>query len=138
VTWTATSGQNTLIGDSGNLTNVVMNNGLGTIFKLVDVPNDGTAAGLAAGVKARLAARDASSGVRQFVPAGTVLDLTSPAVTPPPTPPAGFDTWVSAWNAYLHLARLLSQDVPSVTQARVDSAKANHESLYDPSFEAFV
>lgn len=137
MTWTATSGQNTLIGDNGNLTNVVLNNGTTTV-RLVDVPNDGTAASLAAGVKARIAGRDATSGGRQFVAVGTVLDMTTPTVTPPPAPPAGFDAWVSAWNAYLRLARLLSQDVPSVTQARVDQAKANHESLYDPSFEAFV
>lgn len=95
------------------------------------------AANLASAVKAKLARFAADTSTVACAP-GTVLDLSDPVVTPPPSPPAGFAPWLAKWSTYIALKRRFEQGIPSVTQARVDQAKADHEAIYDASFEAFL
>jgi hypothetical protein len=50
------------------------------------------AANLASAVKAKIARFAADTSTVACAP-GTILDLSDPVVTPPPTPPVGFDAW---------------------------------------------
>jgi hypothetical protein len=96
----------------------------------------GAVANLTSVVKAALA-RMAADGTTVAVTPLTLLDLTDPVVTPPPTPPVGFDAWQAA-NANYQRLKYLNTIAPSVTTQRVTDAKAAADALYLPTFEAFL
>lgn len=95
-----------------------------------------SAANLASVVKSILQRAAADSTLVPCAP-GTILDLSDPVVTPPPTPPAGFDAWLTAANAYRRLNNM-SEIAPSVTAQRIADAKAAADALYQSAFEAFL
>ena len=95
--WQAMAGPSPVQSDAGQVVTTcrIQNVALGIGPLTVDVPNDGTVAGLTAAVKAMIAVRSQSTGQRNVVPSGTVLDLSDP---PPPAGPTQADINRSQWG----------------------------------------
>lgn len=136
MSWTVVAGKSP-VQNAGAVVTIatITNDGTGKSFD-TEIRYDGTLAGLQAACAALVLKVDGQSKPVFVVPGTSFSIPDSVAVVDPR--PAAFLAWQAKWNTYLQLSRWLATDIPSVTQARVDQAKADHEKAWDVSFEAFL
>lgn len=131
--WVAITAESPVQGDTV-VTTVRFTNGTKTVD--VQLPNDGTVAGLSAAARAFVAQRNNQGDRTTIVPPGTLLDLVGPTPAQPTQAELDRSAWLKDWATYQGYLRGINANLPGMTSTTpvIANLKASLDAGFKPAY----